>query len=227
VKSETEIQQPDWPNLKLEDLLVDAPKETKDAISQLKSPIADCDNLQVPVSVPSEVSTKLVEVDSLQNKITDERDSLRNDSNSADTLRQKLEKKNWAPNPLKTKRFVDRLIYTNALQLDRKTNWFPSCGTITGGIGYQVSKKSSVGIGLHYSIALDNVEEKKGEIALNKRKLLSNGYGGRAFADLLLLKSIYLQGSYELSQRAYAYDIQISELVPHHSLQPSCLVDFI
>jgi len=219
-----EIKPPDWPNLKLEDLLIKAPEETKDAIAQLKSPIADLQNPGEVKRVQSELNSAKQKGDSLHVRLSNQHDSIQDNRSRADTLKLKKEKKQWKPNPLKTKRFVDRLIYSSALQVDRKTTWFPASGTITGSIGYQVHVKSTIGLGAHWTLAVDKKAERYVESEVHKRQLLSNGFGGRVYADVQLLKPIYFQGSYELSQRSYSYTIQRTELLPTRGLQASCLV---
>jgi hypothetical protein len=215
---------PDWPNLKLEDLLSNAPEETKEAISQLKNPVSTIQNQQEIKKVQGDLEGFSQKMDTLGGRLISENDTIGESRNGADTLKLKKQKSEWKPNPLKTKRFVDRLIYTGALQVDRKTMWFPASGTITGGLGYQVHVRSTIGLGTHWTLAVDKTSERVGDGKLYKRQLLSNGFGGRIYADLQLFKPLYFQGSYECSQRAYSYAIQKTELLPTRQLQASCLL---
>jgi len=59
----------------------------------------------------------------------------------------KLEEDNWKPNPLKTKRFIDRLNYGVSMQADPSTRIFPTTASLLGQVSFQITTKMNLGLG--------------------------------------------------------------------------------
>lgn len=213
-------QLPNWENLKMEDLLANAPAETKETISDLKGHLDQkkenleqaTENIRQSEQDAKDASEIMpIEPDSVQtvgNKVKD----------------QVKETKNWKPNPLKPKRFVDRLTYFGNLQMDRRNTWFPSGATVLAGIGYQVHPKSTLGVGANWLIGVEKRSTFYNEINTQRRVLTSNGLGGRAFWDFQLTRPIYVQAGYELNLRQYNSQIRMNELMAMSQWQQACLV---
>jgi hypothetical protein len=220
------------PRVRLEDLLAQAPDETKALMTALQTPAgAKAVELQQKFDEIKKMATDAkVEVENAKTtlqKATNmpgpERDiaadSLKQKDNkstahgqskqeSPDSLNQPTSKsinqqdKNWQPNPLKTKRFIDRLNYGGTFQADKRNNFFPTSGTLAGQSSYQLHKNSNIGIGASWIIGFDrNRGSGLSELPVIQ-SFNSNGFGMRSFIDFKLRSSIFIQGGYERNYRS-------------------------
>ena len=126
------------------------------------------------------------------------------------------DKQEWRPNPLKTKRIVDRINYGSNFQFDPRTTFLPSSSTFSASISYQISPFSNLGIGTSYVQPLPVRQSNK------ETKIYfptSPGYGIRSSIDLKMYKHIYLQVGYERNYRSYIQGLVLST----ENAQLSCL----
>jgi hypothetical protein len=95
----------------------------------------------------------------------------------------------FKPNPLKTKRFIDRVTYGGNLQFIPSTYIYPlGCG-LGAQVAYQLHVKSSAGLGASYTAGFGK--------DIGHLKYSHSGYGIRSFVDYQLKKILYLQGGAE------------------------------
>jgi hypothetical protein len=95
----------------------------------------------------------------------------------------------FKPNPLKTKRFIDRVTYGGNLQFIPSTYIYPlGCG-LGAQVAYQLHVKSSAGLGASYTAGFGK--------DIGHLKYSHSGYGVRSFIDYQLKKILYLQGGAE------------------------------
>jgi hypothetical protein len=108
----------------------------------------------------------------------------------------------WQPNPLKTKRFIDRLNYGGTFQADKRNNFFPTSGTLAGQSSYQLHKNSNIGIGASWIIGFDRSRGSGLSELPVIQSFNSSGFGMRSFIDFKLRSSIFIQGGYERNYRS-------------------------
>lgn len=106
--------------------------------------------------------------------------------------------KTWKPNPLKTKRFVDRLKFGFSMQADPPTKYFPTSARLLGQVGYQIRTNMSVGLGTSLNIAYlkKSTPDVKGIGTFGY-----DGYSIRSFYDFKIKGNIYFQMNYEWNFR--------------------------
>ncbi|MEN9567425.1 MAG: hypothetical protein RLZZ69_2621 [Cyanobacteriota bacterium] len=207
---------PNWPDIKLEDLLAKAPEDSKKIIEELKKPLDDQKK-----KLASE-SKELSDVKSdLEDKKAIALDSLK--SNDTLNVKEVLNKPSWKPNPLKNKRFIDRLQFSTSLQADRKTLWFPASGVLLGALAFQLLPRSSIGIGGQWLLSIEKRMAYYDDINVRKRTVSNGGAGIRAFADFRITRPLFLQFSYELNHRSFGSEKVYPFLIGQRHWQPSCL----
>jgi len=140
----------------------------------------------------------------VENKLPEEVDELK--ENLPDSIappkhtKEKAEKEEkWKPNPLKTKRFMDRLTYGMNLQADPSTRFLPTTGSLAGQVSYKITTKMNIGIGASYMLAFANfnrTEEEK-----QQPFITTGGYTLRSYYDYKIKGPLYLQVNYELAYR--------------------------
>jgi hypothetical protein len=144
--------------------------------------------------------------ESLIAEINEEYKTMKSDSSLQVTQKEKMKneidlsaKENWEPNPLKTKRFVDRLTYGTSLQANPHTTFFPTTGTFAAQASFQVTTKMNLGLGASYMLAYSKSAIEGSEF--KRMRLRSNGYAFRSFYDFNVHRNIFLQVNYEFNHR--------------------------
>lgn len=143
--------------------------------------------------------------ESLIAEINDEYKTMKSDSSLQVTQKEKMKneidlsaKENWEPNPLKTKRFVDRLTYGTSLQANPRTTFFPTAGTLSMQAAYSVSTKMTIGVGSSYIAGF-----KMNSTPEDRKKLqgYTNGMGFRSYLDWNVKYNLYAVSGYEINYR--------------------------
>jgi hypothetical protein len=116
-------------------------------------------------------------------------------------LKQKLDKLNLpggssdmalpdlTPNSQRTKTFLKRLEFSFNIQNTNATFFLPTISTLGLNVGYKLSDKATVGVGLSYLLGLGN--------GLDQIRLSNQGAGLRSFVDIKAFKSFWLTGGFE------------------------------
>ncbi len=200
------------PHLKFEDLLSTAPESTKEKIISLQKPLTE--KVEAITSKSKVDLNNSKEINNCKNATLNDLgiknrlntfgvDSLPIQS-SCDTViaksstkskTEKLNNKKWNPNPLRSKRVIDRFNYGGNLQLDNKTTFFPTSLQLAGSISYQYSKKGNIGLGYSRIQAVDPLQRN------NDKNIGLNGQGMRSFIDFSLKRTLFIQGGYEINSR--------------------------
>ncbi len=192
--------------MKINDLINIAQADGKELLQSVQ-------NGQLDISEVAEAKDEITKSDSLLAKST-------NLIASDDSSRSNNTKNTWAPNPLKTKRIIDRILFSGNMQWDKRSFFLPLSGTIAGQMAYQFSPRNSLGIGASYIIGLGYPILFHGETQLSKFRIHNNGVGLRSFADFKIWKSFYLLGSFELNRREFV----LSELNQYSAWTKSALI---
>jgi hypothetical protein len=93
------------------------------------------------------------------------------------------------PNSQRQKTFLKRLELGFNIQNNSATALLPTISTIGLSLGYKLSDKATIGIGVSYLLGLGN--------SLNKISLSNQGAGLRSFLDIRGYKSIWITGGWE------------------------------
>lgn len=133
---------------------------------------------------------------------------------------------NWKPNPLKTKRLSDRLIYGGNIQIDAKNRFFPSSLNCAGNIVFQYSRNGNIGIGgsIVYGLYGSLFRSEN----MERINMSTNGWAIRSSIDYRIRGSIYVLGGYEQNYR----DKKIlsanhsNELALNKEMLPSLIIGF-
>ncbi len=122
------------------------------------------------------------------------------------------DKNDWTPNPLKTKRFVDRLVYGCNLQAGPRSSVFPASGTLAAQVAYQLTTKMNLGVGVSHIAGL--YWNERGDGLANQIQLGTNGYNLRSYYDMEIYHNISLQTTYEWSNRKSSLGEPLQPLLP-------------
>lgn len=128
-------------------------------------------------------------------------DSLSGEVKSHKEIVKSNKEKEWKPNPLKTKRFVDRLNWGINFQADKRNNLFPLSGTLAINSSYQVHKNSNIGIASSYIIGFNRYMPHTNEQIPVIRSFQNNGINLRSFVDFKLKGAIFFQCNLERNYR--------------------------
>lgn len=123
----------------------------------------------------------------------------------------------WQPNPLKTKRFVDRIATGFNLQASPRTTFFPTSGILSAHASYQLSTTTNIGIGLTYIGGFTRLSLSDDRMNI---RFGTNGIGLRSFLDWNIKGKLFLQTNYELNHRQELNDRQYSMPLFHEGLNP-------
>jgi hypothetical protein len=125
---------------------------------------------------------------------------VKNDSLCFDDYRRK--KKDWKPNPLKTKRFADRLAYGANLQANPHTTFFPTSGVLAAQVSYQITTRMNLGFGASYLVGF----QKPSSAPEGQRIpfMSSNGFNLRGYYDYNIYRRFFLQTNFEQNYRKLA-----------------------
>lgn len=126
-----------------------------------------------------------------------------------------IEMPDFKPNGQKTKSFSQRLEYGFNVQFSKNNSLLPSTSDLALSMGYKLSDKSVIGLGLSYKIGIGTLE---------RIQFTSQGLGFRSFLDWKLKGKIYLSGGYEMNYNAAFKNIQ--QLKKFEAWQRSGLIGF-
>jgi hypothetical protein len=99
----------------------------------------------------------------------------------------------FKPNSQRTKTFLQRLELGANIQSRGSTAFLPVTTDLGISVGYKLSDKSSIGVGMAYTVGWGK--------GWNNIRVRSEGMGVRSFLDWKLKGSLYLSGGYELNYR--------------------------
>jgi hypothetical protein len=154
-------------------------------------------------------------------------DALNGGSATVDSLKTSMKKeveegkKEWKRNPLKSKRFVDRIVYNFNLQASPRTTLFPTAGIFSSQAAYQLTTKMNIGLGCSYVLSFH-----KPTIGLEGNRtamLQSGGYNLRSYFDWNFHRRIFFQTNYELNYRTPTRSVEFVNPFQSPSLRPSVL----
>lgn len=100
----------------------------------------------------------------------------------------------FKPNPMKTKRWFERLEPGGNIQFQKNNYYFPTLAELAGQIAYRFHKNGSVGIGASYRLGM-------GE-GWNKIQFSRQGTGLRSFLEWKLKATFYINGGFEMNKTA-------------------------
>ncbi len=95
----------------------------------------------------------------------------------------------FKPNGQKTKRFLQRVEYGVDFQTQKSNILVPTTSDIAMRLGYKLSDKNSVGLGISYKLGLGN--------GLNHIAFSNQGLGLRSYIDIKAKGSIWILGGFE------------------------------
>lgn len=114
------------------------------------------------------------------NKITDKFPSLKNSGDVPE----------FKPNPMRTKRTIDRIKLGGNFNFDRNKYMVPKMGNFAVQAAYEFNPKISVGLGVAYRLGINTV---------NKIRFTNEGVGFRSFFDYQLRNIFYANAGFELN----------------------------
>lgn len=117
-------------------------------------------------------------------------------------------------NPERVKSFKDRLELGANIQSQRSRSVFPVRSDIGVSVGYRLSDKSVVGVGLSGVIGWGS--------GFDDMEITYQGVGGRTYLDLKLKGSLYVSGGFELNYRSLIHSLD--QLKDYSALQKSGLI---
>ncbi|MGB8192132.1 MAG: hypothetical protein WCF67_09450 [Chitinophagaceae bacterium] len=100
----------------------------------------------------------------------------------------------FKPNSQKVKSFLKRLEFGSNLQTTKSNNYFPATSDLGFSIGYKLSDKNVIGIGVSYKLGLGK--------DIRHIAFSHEGLGFRTFVDIKLKGSFWLSGGGELNYRS-------------------------
>jgi hypothetical protein len=119
----------------------------------------------------------------------------------------------FKPNPMKTKRFLQRLELGGNTQFQRANNWYPTIGDIAVQVAYKFTEKARAGMGLAYKLGMGS---------LDRMAFSSQGAGIRSFVDYRIKNAFSLNGGMEMNY--YAAFSHVEQLKNWNGWQKSTLL---
>jgi hypothetical protein len=119
----------------------------------------------------------------------------------------------FKPNPMKTKRFLQRIELGGNTQFQRANNWYPTIGDLALQAAYKFTDKTHAGIGIAYKLGMGS---------LNRMAFSSQGAGIRSFVDYRIKKAFSLNGGMEMNY--YTSFSHIEQLKNWNGWQKSALM---
>ncbi|WP_238430249.1 hypothetical protein [Chitinophaga agri] len=95
----------------------------------------------------------------------------------------------FKPNPMKTKRFLQRLTFGSDMQFQQTSRYFPATADLAGQVGYRFHKNGMAGIGASYTLGLGTGWD---DIVISHQ-----GVGVRSFLDWKLKEIFFVNGGFE------------------------------
>ncbi len=95
----------------------------------------------------------------------------------------------FKPNPLKSKRLIDRLEFGTNFQVNQTNTFFPATANMGLQVAYKLTPKLSPGIGVTYMLGLGN--------NWNNIHFTHQGVGLRSFVDYKIGKVVFIEAGYE------------------------------
>lgn len=187
------------PNLDISKLLGDSPTAILDVFASETAVIKDA--VDQPIQEAKDLKSSIPDGEIVSDSISNTKGKVKSEGfgDKSDL--------SWKPNPLKTKRFIDRVSYGSTLNIDRKNNFFPTTGTLAFQAGYQISPKSNFGIGASsiFGSRYSNIKEYSNSRIGNIFYL--SGFGYRSYMDYEFLKDLYFEICFERN----FYDIEMGD----------------
>ena len=153
---------------------------------QLRSQVQDI--LQTRIgTAPNGMSAVSEQLNQARDRMNDLKTKFPNLDNAA-------EMPQFKPNPMKTKRWFDRLEPGGNIQFQKTNYYFPALAELAAQLAYGIHKNGSIGIGISYRLGM-------GE-GWNKIKFSQQGIGLRSFLDWKLKGTFYINGGFEMNKTA-------------------------
>lgn len=108
----------------------------------------------------------------------------------------------FKPNPMKTKRFLQRLEFGGNIQFQKSSRNYPTTSDIAGQVAYKFNPNMSAGIGISYKLGMGTGWD---HIAFSHQ-----GIGLRSFVDYKLKGTFFINGGFEQNYlSAFAHVAQL------------------
>jgi hypothetical protein len=189
--------------ISMQELLLKAPIETIAMVANVNNA-----ELQKLKDFRDFLMVSKANIDQLKNDTTQINDAVGSDLEQSHKNRiehnksdKKLDNKSWKPNPLKTKRIIDRFNYGGNFQPNRRNVLFPLGGTLAGQLSFQATQSIDIGLGAACILGFMNdrqIGNGFGEMPILK-SFGTAGIGLRSFFEVRMAKSFFLMGSGELN----------------------------
>jgi hypothetical protein len=191
--------------LNIDELMKDASPDSKSFLAKLMN---DGKNKGNEMSGRMEESKKALDAirmneDSVENKVQAlDRVSNKLDKDSID---RKRERETWKPNPLKAKRFIDRLQWNTNLETKRGAYNLPNAILFTLGCGYQCTPRISTGLAFMGGGNLPKWATKNESGASAALATASNVLSSRLYVEYKVKGAIYALGNAELHSKTASF----------------------
>jgi hypothetical protein len=106
----------------------------------------------------------------------------------------------WQPDPLKTKRFIDRFSIISNLQFDNRSTFLPASATGAAGIQFMYHRNGNLGAALSCIQPMPRLRPGSED---SFRIPTATGLGLRTYADFRLKSALFAQAGYEINWRPY------------------------
>lgn len=120
----------------------------------------------------------------------------------------------FKPNTQKTKPFLKRLELSSNIQTRKGNQYIPSTADLGVSVGYKLSDKGLIGIGMAYKVGLGS--------DIRNIRISHEGVGLRSFLDVKLKYRIWISGGAEVNYRESFH--RISALQQYSAWKPSALL---
>ena len=119
----------------------------------------------------------------------------------------------FKPNPMKVKRFLQRLEFGGNIQFQKANNWYPTMGDLAVQVAYKFTEKANAGFGLAYKLGVNSPD---------RAVVSSQGAGIRSFVDYRIKNAFSLNGGMEMNY--YSAFSHIEQLRNWNGWQRSALL---
>jgi hypothetical protein len=115
-------------------------------------------------------------------------------------------KREWKPNPYKSKRFIERFSYGLDFQVTRRTQILPSAGAFTGSVIFNYSPDFSVALNAG---AITSVESLNFDREFDMPRVSNEGLIVGLNVDQKVYQKLFVTGGLELNNRVVDSDIEV------------------
>ncbi len=194
--------------ISIDDLLKKAPIETLAIMANLSSSeiqkVKDIRDFLIESKASSDrLSNDTTQIVSSAKSYLDPNDQSSKDGLAESKKNTAADKSDWKPNPLKTKRIIDRFSYGANFQANRRNILFPLGGSLTGQLSFQVAKSFNIGLGTSWIVGFMNGRQMSGGFGEmpELKSFGTAGIGFRSFMDIRISRAIFLTSSGELNYK--------------------------